>query len=89
MLISVPRFNSIFLLPQINIIRDQCEQVKELIASHENEGKESVELCLQNLRVKPEELETLKSENSRFLQDNNVVEVIQGGSSVQWYSEMA
>ena len=53
--------------------------MKELIAAHENEGRESIELYLQDLRVKREELETLKSENSQFLQDNNVVEIIQGG----------
>ena len=71
--------NSVNLPTQINIIRDQCERVKGLIAAHENEGRESIELHLRNLRVKREELETLKSENSQFLQDNNVVEIIQGG----------
>ena len=71
--------NSVILPTQLNIIRDQCERVKELIAAHENEGRESIELYLQDLRVKREELETLKSVNSQFLQDNNVVEIIQGG----------
>ena len=53
-------------------------RVKTLIGSHEREGRECVEQHLQELRVKREELEKLKSENSQFIQDNNVVEIIRG-----------
>ena len=52
--------------------------MKTLISSHERDGRECVEQHLQQLRVKREELENLKSDNSQFIQDNNVVEIIRG-----------
>ena len=52
--------------------------MRTLISSHERDGRECVEQHLQKLRVKREELENLKSDNSQFIQDNNVVEIIRG-----------
>ena len=52
------------------------DRVKETINRYEKKNKKSIEQHLQELRVKREELENLKSENSQFLQDNNVVEII-------------
>lgn len=61
---------------QISVIKYELERMKTLIKTHERVGKDMVENYLQDLRVKREELENLKSENSQFLQDNNVVEII-------------
>ena len=55
------------------------DRVKETINRYEKKIRKSIEQHLQELRVKREELENLISENSQFLQDNNVVEVIEGG----------
>ena len=52
--------------------------MRTLISSHERDGRECVEQHLQELKVKREELENLKSDNSQFIQDNNVVEIIRG-----------
>ena len=54
------------------------DRVKETINRYEKKIRKSIEQHLQELRVKREELENLISENSQFLQDNNVVEIIRG-----------
>ena len=63
---------------QITTIKTELSRVRTLIRNHERQGRESVEQHLQELRVKREDLENLKSENSQLVQDNNVVEVIRG-----------
>ena len=63
---------------QITTIKTELSRVRTLISSHDRQGRESIEQHLQDLRVKREELENLKSENSQFIQDNNVFEVIRG-----------
>ena len=49
-----------------------------LISAHEREGKDQVELHLQELRVTREELESLKRENAQFIQENNALDIVRG-----------
>ena len=51
-------------------------RVTEIIKVYEKKSRESVEQHLRDLREKREELDSMKSENTQFIQDNNVVEII-------------
>ena len=64
--------------PQISTIKDELDRVKLLIRAHEREGKDQVELHLQELRVTRDELESLKRENAQFIQENNVLDIVRG-----------
>ena len=57
-------------------IKTGLDRVTEIIKVYEKKSRESVEQHLLDLREKREELESMKSDNSQFIQDNNVVEVI-------------
>ena len=71
--------NFIIFIPycfKIGEIKDELDTVRKLIRARESEGKDKVEQHLQDLRVQREELENVKSENNRFLQENNVLDII-------------
>ena len=57
-------------------IKTGLNRVTEIIKVYEKKSRESVEQHLRELREKREELDSMKSENTQFIQDNNVVEII-------------
>ena len=59
-------------------IKTGLDRVTEIIKVYEKKSRKSVEQHLQDLREKREESESMKSENTQFIQDNNVVEIIRG-----------